>query len=773
MLPRYLFYSKYSKYMKKFFILSFFVFYSIFSLAQYPASFGDDVDFEWIRNVQIGSINNPSTNADADGNGVGYDDFTTQTAVLIPGSTYTLNVDVDYDPDDYLKAWVDWNDDGDFLDVGEEYFLNNGNAITASGIYSVSITVPTSATGVNTRLRVSLKWDSQSSSDENFAYGEVEDYSIYIDKDTDGDGVYDTEDLDADNDGMLDEDENFCLSQDFLNGNFESGPYPSTYIITDKSNVAGWNTTASDNKIEIWHDGFHSVPAYEGTYFAEINANNVTPQRLYQTLTVEPGDIVKWNVAHRGRDGVDVMDIKVGPTGSPTTQQTATTDNTSWVVYSSSYTVPSGVTEIEIGFEAVSTANGNNSVGNFIDDIQLYITRTTYCDSDGDGIPNIFDLDSDNDGIADVIEAGGSDPDNDGRIGTGAITDADGDGLSSIVDANEGGTALPLPNSDADALKDYMDIDSDNDGIVDNIEGQSTSSYTAPLGADANNNGWDDAYDGGAGGTAITLVDSDNDTNPDYTDTNSDDDGEDDATEAYDTDKDGVTNTDPTNIDSDGDGLDNAYDVDGASTTDNGGPTNSGQTAASFPNDDNSTSTERDWREALSTLPVSLLSFDALKHGDIIDLSWSTASEINNDYFIVQRSFDNVYFESISTVDGNGNSNVINYYYSEDLAPKKAVNYYRLKQVDYDGSFEYSNVVAVDFSEESTIKIFPNPTSGIINIINNSDAQVSIYSIDGQLLELKKIAANASLDLSNYPKGVYIISIVSNNNTTVSRLIIE
>jgi hypothetical protein len=921
----------------------------------YPTSKGNDASYEWISNVQIGSINNSSDGTDADGDGVaGYDDFTSQTAVLNPGSTYALAVTIHVDNNDYIRAWIDWNDDGDFTDSGEEYTV--ADLTNSNGPHNANILVPASASGKTLRLRVSLKWNAASTSTETFDYGEVEDYSLYIDKDNDGDGVYDTEDLDADNDGILDEDENFCLSQDFINGNFESGPFPSTYVITSQTNVDGWSTTAADHKIEIWHDGFNSVPAYEGTYFAEINANRnksnqtvgtgtttgkhlpmemyygytysqsivlstdfptefqdnggvinkisyyyngnssntdnvkiymgntsksafannsdwvtigslelvydgtfsttttagwieitldtpfksdgsnlvvgfdentagyhsnsdefyctsvtgkrsiyyyndatnpdpaspptadgrnqyipnmkfeiVPAQRLYQTLSVDPGDIVKWNVAHRGRAGVDVMNIVVGPTGSPTVQQTATTGNTSWKVYSSSYTVPAGVTEIEIGFEAISTASGNTSVGNFIDDIQLYITKTTYCDSDGDGVPNIYDLDSDNDGIADVIEAGGTDPDNDGVIGTGAITDTDGDGLSDLVDSDNGGTPLTTPNSDSDPLADYMDIDSDNDGIVDNIEGQTTSGYVAPLGTDANNNGWDDRYDGNAsGGVAIPLTDTDVDGTADYIDTNSDNDGADDATEAYDTDKDGVANTEPTNIDSDGDGLDDAYDNDGSSSTNSNGATNN-QTADSFPNDDNSTTSEKDWREILSTLPVSLISFDAELIGEDVELRWATASEINNDYFVVQRSLDNINFEDINQVDGNGNSNIIVNYSSYDLNVPKAVLYYRLKQIDFDGTITYSDIRVIRSNSDNKLVIYPNPSNGNFNIETSKAITVILRSISGQEIDRYQFSENTNnrINISNNAKGVYILTIISENEITNKRIVIE
>jgi hypothetical protein len=574
---------------------------------------------------------------------------------------------------------------------------------------------------------------------------------------------------------MLDEDENVCLSQDFLNGNFENNlVYPTTYIITNSSNVLGWNTTASDNQIEIWKTGFNSVPAYEGTYFAEINANRSA--RMYQTLDVDPGDIVKWNVAHRGRSGEDEMHIKVGPTGSPTTQQIATTGTAAWKVYTSSYTVPTGVHQIEIGFESISTASGSPSVGNFIDDIQLYITKTYYCDYDGDGVPNILDLDADNDGISDVIEGGGTDPDNDGRIGTGAITDSDGDGISDIVDTDNGGTALSLPDNDGDGLANYLDIDSDADGIVDNIEAQSTTGYKAPLNTDANNNGWDDRYDGNAeGSTAIGGVDSDNDGTPDYMDTNSDNDGASDLVEAYDINKNGLTNTTPKNVDSDGDGLDNAFDTDGSSATDNGGPTNSNQTPTSFPNDDNSTTSERDWREISSTLPVSLISFDAVLINKHVELTWATASEVNNDYFIIQRSIDNINYLDISRVEGNGNSNIIINYFALDLDLPQGAIYYRLKQIDYNGTTDFSEIRVVSNNTSNELLIYPNPSQGIFTIESTQAVEVVIRSISGQIIDNHRLSANSrnTIDISEQTSGMYLLTIISESEIINKRIILK
>ncbi|NMH88057.1 hypothetical protein HHX25_11125, partial [Flavivirga sp. Y03] len=113
--------------------------------------------------------------------------------------------------------------------------------------------------------------------------------------------------------------------------------------------------------------------------------------------------------------------------------------------------------DVTPGFPVFTDANGDG-----VNDIY---------DNDDDGIPDFLDLDSDNDGIYDVIEAGGVDGDNDGLIGTGALVDTDGDGWSDIADPDDGGTPLPLTQSDSDGSPDFLDVDSDGDGCYDAIEG--------------------------------------------------------------------------------------------------------------------------------------------------------------------------------------------------------------------------------------------------------------------------------------------------------------
>ncbi|AZJ35415.1 DUF11 domain-containing protein [Tenacibaculum singaporense] len=167
-----------------------------------------------------------------------------------------------------------------------------------------------------------------------------------------------------------------CTANLFENGGFElPANSATTYQQMNEDLVPGWDSTASDNLIEIWYNGFNGVPAHEGNAFAELNANTVSS--LYQEYCTQPGDVINWSVAHRGRSGVDEATVKIGSDLATASVVETMSDGTSaWGVYSGTYTVPVGQSTTVIAFDALSTAGGNNTVGNFIDDVQININRT-------------------------------------------------------------------------------------------------------------------------------------------------------------------------------------------------------------------------------------------------------------------------------------------------------------------------------------------------------------------------------------------------------------
>lgn len=202
-----------------------------------------------------------------------------------------------------------------------------------------------------------------------------------------------------------------------------------------------------------------------------------------------------------------------------------------------------------------TSGNGNNVVQ---DDF----------DVDQDGIPNFMDLDSDNDGIYDIVESG-----------YGSL-DTNNDGKYNFLDTNYNPSiVVVLLDSDGDSIPNAYDIDSDNDGIIDLIEGQNGQNFMGLSGIDKNRNGVDDVFDIEFLGTPNGTQDSDGDGQMDYLDMDSDNDGITDTVEAYDNDGDGVADIVPSGIDTDGDGLDNAYDRRNASFD----ASNGTQNPATFP----------------------------------------------------------------------------------------------------------------------------------------------------------------------------------------------
>ena len=155
------------------------------------------------------------------------------------------------------------------------------------------------------------------------------------------------------------------------NNGFESPRITTgTFQIVDQSTVPGWSTTAADGKMELWNSGFQGVPAAEGLQFAELNANLVST--LYQDIPTTPGQTLIWGLSHRGRQGVDTMNVRIGVPGSALGVVATVSDgNSAWGRHGGTYVVPAGQTVTRFAFESVSAAGGNKSIGNFLDAISF------------------------------------------------------------------------------------------------------------------------------------------------------------------------------------------------------------------------------------------------------------------------------------------------------------------------------------------------------------------------------------------------------------------
>jgi hypothetical protein len=155
---------------------------------------------------------------------------------------------------------------------------------------------------------------------------------------------------------------------------------PSSFSQLDASLVPPWQTTDSQNEIEIWSTGFRGVPSDEGNQFAELNANS--PGTLYQDVVTTPGDMMTWTLEHRGRLGSDTMKVLIGDAATAdVTSDTGwnfisgdlTDDTSGWGLHTAPYVVPAGQTCTRFAFRAVSAAGGNPSIGNFLDAVAFQI----------------------------------------------------------------------------------------------------------------------------------------------------------------------------------------------------------------------------------------------------------------------------------------------------------------------------------------------------------------------------------------------------------------
>jgi hypothetical protein len=172
-----------------------------------------------------------------------------------------------------------------------------------------------------------------------------------------------------------------------------------------------------------------------------------------------------------------------------------------------------------------------------------------------------------------------------------------------------------------------------------------------------------------------------------------------------------------------------------------------------------------------TTLPVEWISFTADRlDSRNIQLRWETDNEVNNDYFVVQRSVDAEFFEDIGEVDGSGNTEEPKTYMFLDNNYQANINYYRLKQVDFNGTFSFSNIVEVRFEGKEdflAFHVFPSPVRDYLNVqalgkMNNS-YQVKIFDQTGrQVYEdfIDKDHHMRRLDVRNWVEGIYNYEII-------------
>jgi len=162
-------------------------------------------------------------------------------------------------------------------------------------------------------------------------------------------------------------------------------------------------------------------------------------------------------------------------------------------------------------------------------------------------------------------------------------------------------------------------------------------------------------------------------------------------------------------------------------------------------------------------LPIELISFTATTQQSEVKLKWSTASELNNDFFTVQRSQDAEQWQDVIKIKGAINSNQRIDYETLDGLPFVGVSYYRLKQTDLDGQYSHSSVRRVEITELFQLKVYPNPSSGKFTLSTGFELQpenIKLYNSIGQEMPVSLDKTNGTTILdTNIPKGIYILNV--------------
>jgi hypothetical protein len=176
-------------------------------------------------------------------------------------------------------------------------------------------------------------------------------------------------------------------------------------------------------------------------------------------------------------------------------------------------------------------------------------------------------------------------------------------------------------------------------------------------------------------------------------------------------------------------------------------------------------------------LPITLITFNGqLNESKKVDLYWSTASEVNNDYFTIERSKNGHLFSPILQQRGAGNSSNFLHYSDIDEEPLQGVSYYRLKQTDFDGQYTYSKIVTVNFTKNSFL-IYPNPTTdGFITLEKLANVEnIKVFDALGKLIKEYSNLKSSSLtmNLSAYKKGIYYLVITTKNNVTTEKISLQ
>lgn len=180
-------------------------------------------------------------------------------------------------------------------------------------------------------------------------------------------------------------------------------------------------------------------------------------------------------------------------------------------------------------------------------------------------------------------------------------------------------------------------------------------------------------------------------------------------------------------------------------------------------------------------LPVMYARFNAEKQAKTALLSWTTGSEINNDYFVIERSNDNKDYIAIGEIKGAGNSADFVDYRFTDENPTKGMNYYRLRQVDFDGTENMSAVklVQIDNHGKSTLTVYPTFTNNNVTIdltdYHEAELNAEILSVSGVSIRTLTLsgATKSTVNVADLTPGLYLMSVQSKSGVATAKFMVK
>lgn len=189
----------------------------------------------------------------------------------------------------------------------------------------------------------------------------------------------------------------------------------------------------------------------------------------------------------------------------------------------------------------------------------------------------------------------------------------------------------------------------------------------------------------------------------------------------------------------------------------------------------------------ISGLPITLVKFEAMNTGNTIDITWVTASETNNDFFTIEKSKDAVHFETVSSLDGAGNSSSVLNYYLKDYQPFDGLSYYRLSQTDLDGTTTHSHLIEATFNRKAdfSFKIYPNPNDGVcinLDMIASKGEVTKLMMTDfnGKEIYSKEISISSAEENvytfcseERLLPGIYFVKVIASQKEYTKKVVVE